>query len=204
MKKLFLLILITLFTIGTNAQSSETEFRFENFEIGRYYKVKISFGGEYNKNYWQFKSDNQYIYFTQDDLDKATIEFEKAFNKAIEWDKVADENNVDKLNKKMDFSFKTTRGMLEDAGYESVGSFNSKFQFIRTQSSGKTSSEMRCDIYQHDEYVVRSAFFKFPAINVRDESHVQAFNKFLTFLKNSKTLVLERIAKEKEKTKVFN
>ena len=49
MKKLFLLILITLFTIGTNAQSSETEFRFENFEIGRYYKVKISFGGEYNK-----------------------------------------------------------------------------------------------------------------------------------------------------------
>ncbi len=204
MKKILYLLFTALITFSGFAQSSETEFRFDNFEIGRYYKVKISFGGEYNKNYWQFKTGNQYIYFTQDDLDKATIEFEKAFNKAIEWDKVADENNVDKLNKKMDFSFKTTRGMLEDAGYESVGSFNSKFQFIRTQSSGKTSSEMRCDIYQHDEYVVRSANFAFPVINVRDESHVQAFNNFLTFLKNSKTLVLEKIAKEKEKTKVFN
>lgn len=203
MKKLLLVLVATLFTISLNAQSSETEFKFDDYKQ-QYSKLEISFGGEYNKSNWQLKKGDQYIYLTQDDLDKATIEIEKAFNKAVEWDKVADENNVDKLNKKMDFSFRTTGGMLNDSGFEGVGPHDAEFKFERFEMSGKTYSYMSCNVWQSGDYGVRSANCAVVGVNVRDESQVQAFNKFLNFLKNSKTLVLERIAKEKEKTKVFN
>lgn len=197
MKKLLsLLFIVPLLQI--NAQTSETTIKFDNYETSKYSSMKISFGGKYSSKLWQFKSGSQIIYFTPDDLQTAGQVFEEAINKALEWDKIADDNNVEKLSKEMKYSFSTTKGMLEDAGYESVGPKKSDFEFERFTSNGKASSFMKTRIWQNGDYNVRSAFFRFPSLNIKDEMHMENFYKFLDFMKNNKSIINEKLKDSKE------
>ena len=195
MKKLLLLLLfIPLTSFG---QVSEQKIKFDNYKVGNS-SMKISFGGQYSDDVWKFKEGDQIIYFTPDDLAKAVEAFESAFKKAVEWDKVANENNVDKLVKVMPFTFNTTEGMLYDSGYESVGSKKAKFKFERFVSSTKeTFSYVSTSIWQNGEYNVRSAYFQFPSINVRDKESVDKFQEFLNFMKSNKSIIEEKISSSK-------
>ena len=115
MKKLILLLLLVpIITIG---QISEQEIPFDNYEPRKYSKMEISFGGKYTDDVWSFRKGDQRINFTPDDLEKAAESFENAYNKAVEWNQVADDNNVKKLTKVMPFTFFKTRRMIEDSDY---------------------------------------------------------------------------------------
>jgi hypothetical protein len=200
MKKLILLLLfIPLISFG---QVSEQVIKFDNYEPGKYSKMEISFGGKYFDDVWEFTSGSQIIHFTPYDLVKAAEAFEGAYNKAVEWDKVADENNVEKLMKVMPFSFSTTKGMLEDAGYEIVGPKKAEFEFERFTMSGETNSFLKASIWQNGDYNVRSAYFKFPSINVRDKEMVDKFLEFLNFMKSNKSIIEKKI--ESSKADLFN
>jgi len=181
MKKLILLLLLVpIITIG---QISEQEIPFDNYEPRKYSKMEISFGGKYTDDVWSFR--------------KAAESFENAYNKAVEWNQVADDNNVEKLTKVMPFTFFTTRGMLEDSGYESVGPKKAEFEFERFVMNGKTYSYLKTSIWQNGEYNVRSAFFQFPSIDVRDEKMVSKFLNFLNFMKSNKSIIEEKIGETK-------
>jgi hypothetical protein len=195
MKKLILLLLLVpIITIG---QISEQEIPFDNYEPRKYSKMEISFGGKYTDDVWSFRKGDQRINFTPDDLEKAAESFENAYNKAVEWNQVADDNNVEKLTKVMPFTFFTTRGMLEDSGYESVGPKKAEFEFERFVMNGKTYSYLKTSIWQNGEYNVRSAFFQFPSIDVRDEKMVSKFLNFLNFMKSNKSIIEEKIGETK-------
>jgi hypothetical protein len=195
MKKLILLLLLVpIITIG---QISEQEIPFDNYEPRKYSKMEISFGGKYTDDVWSFRKGDQRINFTPDDLEKAAESFDNAYNKAVEWNQVADDNNVEKLTKVMPFTFFTTRGMLEDSGYESVGPKKAEFEFERFVMNGKTYSYLKTSIWQNGEYNVRSAFFQFPSIDVRDEKMVSKFLNFLNFMKSNKSIIEEKIGETK-------
>jgi hypothetical protein len=195
MKKLILLLLLVpIITIG---QISEQEIPFDNYEPRKYSKMEISFGGKYTDDVWSFRKGDQRINFTPDDLEKAAESFQNAYNKAVEWNQVADDNNVEKLTKVMPFTFFTTRGMLEDSGYESVGPKKAEFEFERFVMNGKTYSYLKTSIWQNGEYNVRSAFFQFPSIDVRDEKMVSKFLNFLNFMKSNKSIIEEKIGETK-------
>jgi hypothetical protein len=200
MKHLFSLIAFMSFTF-LYSQTSDQEIKFDDYTIG-YSKIGISFGGKYNENVWEFKNGNQYIKFTPDDLEKAAVEFENAYNKAVEWDKIADDNDVNELIKEIPFSFFTTRGMIEEAGYESVGSMDGKFEFQRGVITEEITSFLTTRVYQHDEYFVRSAFFNFPAFDIRKNEEVEKFIEFLDFIKNNKSIIEEKI--KDSKSNLFN
>ena len=76
----------------------------------------------------------------------------------------------------MPFTFFTTRGMLEDSGYESVGPKKAEFEFERFVMNGKTYSYLKTSIWQNGEYNVRSAFFQFPSI----KQFTQVFSIYLS------------------------
>ena len=97
----------------------------------------------------------------------------------------------------MPFTFFTTRGMLEDSGYESVGPKKAEFEFERFVMNGKTYSYLKTSIWQNGEYNVRSAFFQFPSIDVRDEKMVSKFLNFLNFMKSNKSIIEEKIGETK-------
>jgi len=197
MRKLLLLLFVTsIFQL--NAQSSATPINFDDYKTSEYSKIKITFGGKYNEEVWEFKSRSQFIYFTPADLLKAALVYEQAMNKALEWDKIADENNVEKLRKEMKLSFKTTRGMLEDSGYESVGTHNSKFEYGRSTSGDKTSSVLYVRIFQSGDYNVRSAFFNFPNIDLKNKGQMDKFYAFLDFMKNNQSIISEKLKNSKE------
>jgi len=197
MKKL--LSLLFIFSISQiNAQSSLATIDFDNYETSKYSSMKISFGGKYNSKLWKFTKGSQIIYFTPNDLETAAKVFEEAINKALEWDKIADENNVEELTKEMQYSFSTTKGMLEDSGYEIVGPKKSEFEFERFTSNGKAKSYMKTSIWQNGDYNVRSAFFKFPSLNVKDKKSMESFYKFLDFMKNNKSIINEKLKDSKE------
>ena len=199
MKKIILLIILPIFCF---AQESEQVIRFDDYKVG-YSKMKISFGGKYSSKFWKFKTGDQIIYFSPDDLTKAADSFEAAFNKALEWDKIADENDVEKLSKDMTFTFKTTRGMLEDSGYESVGPKDADFSFERfVSSANETFSYLKTSIWQNGEYNIRSAFFSFPSVNVRDAEQVAKFSEFLNFIKSNKSIIEEKL--KDSKADLFN
>ena len=195
MKKLLLLLMfIPLMSFG---QVSEQEIKFDNYAPEKYSKMEISFGGKFSDDVWTFRKSSQIIYFTPDDLVKAAEAFEGAYNKAVEWNKVADENNVEKLMKVMPFSFSTTKGMLEDSGYESVGPKKAEFEFERFTMSGEANSYFKASIWQNGDYNVRSAYFQFPSINVRDKEMVDKFLEFLNFMKSNKSIIEEKIGSSK-------
>jgi hypothetical protein len=200
MKHLFSLIAFMSFTF-LYSQTSDQEIKFDDYTIG-YSKIGISFGGKSNENVWEFKNGNQYIKFTPDDLEKAAVEFENAYNKAVEWDKIADDNDVNELIKEIPFSFFTTRGMIEEAGYESVGSMDGQFEFQRGVITEEITSFLTTRVYQHDEYFVRSAFFNFPAFDIRKNEEVEKFIEFLDFIKNNKSIIEEKL--KDSKSNLFN
>ena len=182
MKKLLLLLMfIPLMSFG---QVSEQEIKFDNYAPEKYSKMEISFGGKFSDDVWTFRKSSQIIYFTPDDLVKAAEAFEGAYNKAVEWNKVADENNVEKLMKVMPFSFSTTKGMSE-------------FEFERFTMSGEANSYFKASIWQNGDYNVRSAYFQFPSINVRDKEMVDKFLEFLNFMKSNKSIIEEKIGSSK-------
>jgi hypothetical protein len=199
MKKLLLILLIV--PVLGFSQTSDQKIDFDDYSIG-YSKIEISFGGKYTENVWEFKSGKQYVNFTPDDLEKAAIEFENAYKKAVEWDKVADENDVNELTKEIPFSFFTTRGMLEDSGYKSVGSMEGKFEFQRSTEAREIKSFLATRVYQHDEYFVRTAFFRFPGFDVRNDGEVEKFLEFLEFIKNNKSIIQEKL--KDSKSNLFN
>ena len=195
MKNLLLLLLfIPLISFG---QVSEQEIKFDNYAPEEYSKMEISFGGKYSDDVWKFKTGKQIIYFTPDDLVKAAEAFEGAYNKAVKWNKVADENNVEKLMKVMPFSFSTTKGMLEDSGFEVVGPKKAEFEFERFTFQGEAKSYFKASIFQNGDYGVRSAYFQFPSINVRNKEMVDEFLEFLNFMKSNKSIIDEKIGSSK-------
>ncbi|MDA9290211.1 hypothetical protein N9P91_00300 [bacterium] len=196
MKKLLYLFLTVLITLSVNAQSSKKE-----IDVYDYNGMKISYGGKYRSKQWIFKDGEQKIFFTQKALDKATIKIEGAFNKTIEWAKVADENNVGEFEKDIPFTFKTSGGYLYDYGLEIVGPKPSSIIFKRESD---TRSVMWCYVYQSDANLIRSAIFSFPRVNVKSDSDIESFNKFLNFLKNSKTIIVKKIAESKSVGDKFN
>lgn len=195
MKKIiFLLLFIPAICFS---QKSDLELQFDEYEQQGYSKMQISFGGKYNEELWSFRKGDQRINFTPDDLIKAAQDFEKGFNKAVEWDSIADANNVEKLNKEIPFNFITTKGMLEDAGFEVVGPKKGDFKFERFIMDNKTYSYFKSSVWQNGEYNVRSAFFSFPSVDVRNPEEVEKFKKFLDFMKSNKTIVEEKIVASK-------
>tara|TARA_B100000780_G_C20963269_1_gene384529 strand:- start:5 stop:613 length:609 start_codon:yes stop_codon:yes gene_type:complete len=197
MKKLLLFLTLLVLAISTKAQSSEQEIKFKDYEMGKYSKMKISFGGIYEK-LWTFKTGKQMIRFTPEDLLKTAKVFEDAINKVIKWNKIADENKVDKLLKTLPFSFNTTRGVLWDSGYESVGSQKAEFVYERFIDSEKiTHSYMTTRVTQYGEYNVRSASFAFPSVDTNDKKKLDIFYNFLDFIKNNKNIIKEKLSKTK-------
>jgi len=222
-KVMRLSLLVAMLSIGLNAtaQSSDTEFYFgEKFTTNKSSYVKrlnkksgiiMSFGGEHRPDKWKLTryystdNDTQSIYFTQEGLDKFTEEIEKALDKAIKWDSIADKNNIDKLKKSMEgIMFTTQGGKIKDRGFELAGPTNSDIIFFRNTYDNITRSNLKVSVFQAGEYSVRSARWELPNVDVKDKEDVLSLREFISFLKISKSILIDKINEDIEKNNKFN
>lgn len=222
-KVMRLTLLLAVLSIGLNvtAQSSDTDFYFgEKFTTNKSSFVKrlnkksgivMSFGGENRPDKWRLKryystdSKTQSIYLTQEGLDKFSTEIEKALNKAIKWDSIANSNGVDNLKKRMDgIVFTTQGGMINDSGFEVAGPTESDIFFHRTTYNNVTKSNLRVSVFQMGKYGVRAAKWELPNVDVRDEQDLLKLREFIEFLKNSKSMLTDKINEDIEKNNKFN
>lgn len=173
-----------------------------------YNSTKVYYSNRYpsHKNRLVFFNDNQRVYIKLDRVKEFGELYEKGMNKAIEWFKVAKENNVPKLEKDMEWKFKTNGGMLYDASsFESVEPKDGEFK-VRIEVDGRFGDDInyRYRVYQTDEYRVYSAFADIGLVNLTKEKDLELSKKLIDFCNNYETYVNAAIDKFNGTDDLFN
>jgi hypothetical protein len=208
MKKLLLLIfLIPLMSTG-QIKDFKSDDDLLIYDDGQTYNsTKVYYSNRYNhhKDRLVFINDNQRVYIKLDRVKEFGELYEKGMNKAIEWFKVAKENNVANLEKDMEWKFKTNGGMLYDASsFESVAPTDGEFKVRIKIGNRIESNNYRYRVYQTDEYRVYSAFADIGLVVLNREGGIELANKLIDFCNNYETYANAAVDKFNSKDDLFN
>ncbi len=165
------------------AQTSDQSIKFDKLKTST-----VSFGGKYYENIYRINSNQQTIYLSPESLVKFGEALEKALVKANEWVSVAQENNIEKLKKEMPIKgYTTDGGMIYDSGYKVTRDKDEiKFNFEKYKDIVKITIE----VFQYES--VYSSFFRI-TLYLNKENELSNLNKFITFAKNNKSILEEKI-----------
>ena len=209
MKKLLLLLmLIPLMTVG-QIKDFVSDDKLLVYDDGqKYVTTKVFYETKYDfeRDQLSFTQGNQRIYIKMSRIKEFADLYEKGMNKALEWAKVARENNVPEVKKSMDWKFKTDGGMLYDASsFKTVGKKDGEFEVIIKIDKKKDYINYRYRVFQTDEYIVYSAFANIGLVNnLSKPEDLKVAKQFIEFCRNYETYVNAAIDKFNSKDDLFN
>ena len=171
------------------AQTSDQSIKFDKLKT-----TTVSFGGEYWEDIYRLNSNRQTIHLSPESLVKFGEALEKALVKANEWYTIAQENNVEKMKKVMPIEgYTTDGGYIYDSGYKGTKD-KDKIEFIFEKY--KDIATISIEVFQMES--VYAAYFSINSIYLTKEEDLSNLNNFITFAKNNKSILEEKINSTKQ------
>jgi len=200
MKKVILSLFAIAMSVSAIAQVKEVEV-FKTSQNSKYDQLTVIYhtkDADYRKDMFEIKAGEQRIYLSSENMKNLATELRKAHKKCLEWDSIANVNDIAKVMKDNNpTSFVTDGGMLYDTRtFKSVSPTAADYRFERFYSdyNKKSFTYMNFGVFQFSDTRVYNAHF---GMTFEINADVKAFNDFLNFLDNCVQVSNEIVAKDK-------